>query len=305
MRQSALLAVMVLILVGSWERSEAQVILKSYDTFQVGPISPLRWDGFFEAPTKDPNGNPISPFVNHMAESVRQIVVDQSTMGRALRVMNRGYGRTDTIERFDGTMVGLAFKTPNTVLSMKARMRVQSYQSVGCANTTNISGTNTFIGGRFFNGTGLSADTGDATHDILAVILVRRESNSTDAIDTLRVWGLLLLCPNTDCQDPPVIAETGTGLGKVHVGTWHSYRIDWDQANKQFGFRRDTLTPVNVSYDGLIATMPGGSQIPITTDTGAGSPLKYLGVRTEAANCQPSPGMAKMDALFDNIQINK
>ena len=83
MRQVVLFVLIVLFLLGTWHLAEAVELLKAYDTFEVGPISPARW-----------NGVSVS-FGDNLYEGNRTIVVDPSGVGRDLRILNRSYGRTD------------------------------------------------------------------------------------------------------------------------------------------------------------------------------------------------------------------
>ena len=82
MRRHILCVCSALFLLGSWHLAEAVEPLKAYDSFEVGPISPNKWNG-------TSFGDNIFAVSSNLYEGNRTIVVDPSGVGRDLRILNR------------------------------------------------------------------------------------------------------------------------------------------------------------------------------------------------------------------------
>ena len=117
MRQVVMFVLIVLFLLGTWHLAEAVELLKAYDTFEVGPISPARWNG--------------STFGDSLYEGNRTIIVDPSGVGRDLRILNRSYARTDSDSGVTFGSYGLTFKNPGTVTAIRARVQALGVLSKG------------------------------------------------------------------------------------------------------------------------------------------------------------------------------
>jgi len=281
MRQFLMLVLIVLFLLGTWPLAEAVEPLKHYDNFEVGPISPDRWNG-------NAFGPDLSSAASILYEGNRTIVVDPSGVGRDLRILNRSYGLTDSDSGFTLGIYGLHFKNPGTVMAIRARLQVLSAVSKGCLNNPFPTSAIARPFGFFFNA---SAPTVGAIDDVLAGIGVMRRSNSTDAPNVFEVFSLVLQCTDSECIDGIFLG--GGPLGKVTAGQWVRLLVQWDQANHQFIFQRDARAPQIVPYQVSDTTPPG-------------LPLKGIAVLNLVPNCTSIPRpFGSMNALFDNVAVNQ
>lgn len=277
----------VLLLASTWGLAEAVEALVTYDTFEVGPISVGRWRGATFGPNLFSAGS-------NLYEQNRSIVVDPSSVGRDLRILNRSYGLTDSNVGPALGIYGLDFKNPGPVTAIRARMQVLSAVSKGCLNNPSPTIALARLVGFFFN---VAPATTRLTDAVLAQVVVQRRSNSADPANVFEVVGSVLQCLDPDCINAnPIGVPSGIVLlDKVNAGQWATVLVQWDQANQQFIFQRDNQAQKFVSYNGVVTdTDPTAVQI------------KGLGVANLVANCTSTPRpTASMNALFDNVAVNQ
>ena len=279
MRQVVMFVLIVLFLLGTWHLAEAVDLLKAYDTFEVGPISPDRWNG--------------STLGDSLYEGNRTIVVDPSGVGRDLRILNRSYARTDSNIGLTFGSYGLTFKNPGSVTAIRARVQALSVLSRGCSLNALPTLAIAQLIGFFFNAS--VSTPGNATDDIIAGVAVRRLSNSLDPANVLEVTAFVQRCTDPNCLSGPIRFMP---LGKVTVGLWVRLLVQWDPDNDRFIFQRGSEALQFVSYVGL-----GGD---VTDSAPPGSPSKRIGVDNFVPNCTDAVRpAASMNALFDNVFVNQ
>ena len=276
MRRNVLFVLIVLFLLGTWHLAEAVELLKAYDTFEVGPISPARWNG--------------NTFGDSLYEGNRTIVVDPSGVGRNLRILNRSYARTDSDSGVTLGLYGLTFKNPGSVTAIRARVRALSVLSKGCSLNTFPTLAIAQLIGFFFNA---SAPSNGAVDDVIAGVAVRRLSNSADPANVLEVVAFVQRCTDPNCLDGPILFKH---LGKVTVGQWVRLLVQWDPDNDRFIFQRGSEAQQFVSYVDLGV---------VTDSTPPGLQEKGIGVYNFVPNCTDAVRpAASMNALFDNVFVN-
>ena len=285
MRQGVMFGIIALFLLGTWHLAEAVEPLKAYDSFEVGPISPNRWDGISF-------GDNIFAAANNLYEGNRTIVVDPlGVVGnlRNLRILNRSYGTTgDNTGKTFGAY-GLNFKNPGTVTAIRARVQARTNPlSRGCSLNPDNAGAQAGLMGIFFNA---AQPTTGAIDGVLAVVGVERKSNSADPANVLQVRASVHKCLDADCLNGVVLGSVS--LGTVTVGQWVTLLVQWDQVNHRFIFQRDSQAKQFVPYTVSDTTPPG-------------LPLKRIGVNNFVPHCtDPARPVASMNALFDNVAVNQ
>ena len=286
MRRHVLCVLSALLLLGSWHLAEAVEPLKAYDSFEVGPISPNRWDGISF-------GDNIFAAANNLYEGNRTIVVDPlGVVGnlRNLRILNRSYGTTgDNTGKTFGSY-GLNFKNPGTVTAIRARVKALTNPlSRGCSlNPSNDTSAQAGLVGIFFNA---ATPTTGAIDGVLAVVGVERGSNSADPANVLQARAFVSQCLDADCLNDVVLGSVS--LGTVTVGQWVRLLVQWDQANHRFIFQRDSQAQQFVPYTVSDTTPPG-------------LPLKRISVNNFVLHCTDTVRpVASMNALFDNVAVNQ
>jgi hypothetical protein len=280
------LLVFVLVL-GTWHLAEAVEPLKSYDTFEVGPISPDRWNGVSFG-----TGAPFQS--SHLYEGNRTIIMDPLGTGRVLRILNRSYGRTDSNVGFTYGAYGLVFKNSVTVTAIKAKLKVLSVVSKGCSlNVSNASAQADILGFFFNTGNTPPTDPEDTTNDVLAIVGVGRDSITADPANVLDVFTFVAQCLDHDCFQSSFIG--GVPLGKVKVGEWVSLLMQWDRDNSRFIFQRGLQAPQFVSYLNVVSeTGPAHLQV------------KRIDVANFVPNCMdPARPVAAENVLWDNVAVNQ
>ena len=275
-----------LVLLGSWHLAEAVEPLKAYDSFEVGPISPDRWNGFSL-------GENFLAASSNLYEGSRLIVVDPLGVAgnlRNLRILNRSYGKTNNNSGTTRGVYGLNFKNPGTVRAIQARLKVITNPLTGgCSLNPDNAGADAQLGGFFFNAA--QPTTGDLTNGVFAGAGVKRKSNSADPANVLQAHASVHKCLDADCLNDVVLGSVS--LGTVTVGQWVRLLVQWDQPNHQFIFQRDSQAQQFVPYT-VSDTDP-----PVL-------PLKLIGVNNDVPNCtgRVRP-VASMNALFDDVVVNQ
>jgi len=252
----------------------------TYDNFQLGPINPNKWHG--------------DQFGNEVYEANRTIILDPlNPPGRVLRILNLAYGANNSDFGQSLGAFRLAFKKPETITAIRADMQVRSYKSTGCLGNPTPTTASAQVFGFFFNAG--TPSSGSAIDDVIAGVRLRRDSDSPDGPDVLRVHSFVVQCSDADCVNSTFLG--GGDLGTATTGQWVTVLVRWEKGLHRFIFQRDTQTPLIVSYQA------GGLFVADTA--GPGMKHKSVGSNHFVANCTATPRpVGKVDAFFDNVFIN-
>jgi hypothetical protein len=235
--------------------------LKIYDRFATAPINGNLWTN---------------------AERSSQV------KGGQLLMSERLYSRKtdDTGEYFE--VFRTTVSNPTAVTEMKATVTVDALEVNACAANATTGSSRARVSGSYFNaGTPVA---GSGVDDILGVARVIRFSNSTDPAGTYQVQGQIIHCLDEECNASTVVQTVS--LGTVTTGTPVTLEVQWDHANHQFIFTRDSNAPVDAPYT-LADTQPPGE------------PYKDLDLRVDVANCTAAPVTGYVNASFDNVFVNR
>lgn len=239
-----------------------------YDGFNATRINPDKWFG------SESGG----------MEAIRQIQLER------LHMTYRDYGNTDSDTGSRSSSLLLEFTNSPAVTAVAAVVSVEKFVASGCATpgaaiTTIIAR----LAGRFFN-TG-TPTPGSATNDVFAHIGIQRRSDSTDPPNVLRVVSAVSRCTNFDCSSSTTLDSDD--LGPITTGESVRLRMQWDQANHRFIFKRGADPRVLSPYT-------------VSDASPAGAPLQRLQIRPVVANCTAEPRpQAFMRVFFDDVFVNE
>jgi hypothetical protein len=252
-----------------------------YEDFNAVHIAPDKWFGVEHSL---PGGTGT--------EALRQI------QDNRLRLVYRGYGRTDSDSGGVFNGLGLTFRNSAAVTAIQATVQVNDVVAMACASNPKVTfpgGIYPWIGawagphGHFFNT--VTPPPGSAENDVAAFIGILRASDATDPPDVLRAVSLVFHCTSADCTAGSELDFKD--LGPVKRGEIARLRVQWDRDNHRFIFQRDdnpeVVTPYTVSD-----TAPPGFQ------------AKVLEALHLVPNCTASPRPAAfIDVLFDDLMVNE
>lgn len=241
----------------------AQEAYTLYDDFQLPPIDSARWVDF---------------------ERSRVL------SGEALSMVLREWGGTGS----DADRLGISWGENITrawpVTQLKAQLRVNAVEVIGCAANPASSRARARLIGTFFN-TGVPTP-GSFVGDVMAQVYLLRDSESVDAPGVLKVEGNAFVCTSSDCATSTLLGSTQS-LGTVEVGQNIVLQLEWDKATKKFTFLRDNgAQTASVTYSVSDQIAPGNS-------------FKGLGLRTDLENCASGPRVyGAIDVRYDNVSVN-
>jgi hypothetical protein len=187
-----------------------------------------------------------------------------------------------------GNFATLGLRAPQAVTQMRAVVQVDDATVDHCDANPLAGNAGAQLIGTFFN-IGPSVP-GTRLNDVMAFVQVRRQSNSTDPTNVLRVTAFVLHCTNNECTSTNQLATHE--LGTVAAGTPTTLSVVWDQPSKRFRFKRDDAPYVNAPY---------------TVDDSLPSPwpFKLLQTFTILPNCLAGPrAEGYVSATFDNFAVN-
>jgi hypothetical protein len=145
----------------------------------------------------------------------------------------------------------------------------------------------------FFN-TG-EATPGSYLNDVFAYITVGRALDSEDPLDTLRVYGRVVLCNDAGCSNFTTIGSQ-QDLGTVKLNQKVKLRVTWDPGGNRFIFQKGKGAEFYVTNTVNVGGSPGASN----------GGYKRLQIQNVLPNCTSDPRpMGFIDASFDNIMVNE
>lgn len=170
---------------------------------------------------------------------------------------------------------------------IKGSIVVNAFESSHCGASAAVGLVQARFDGRFFNsGPGIP---NSEMNDVGAVVRLRRDSNSADAANVLRVQGTVYQCTQADCNFGSV-SLGDVDLGTALVGETVALKLEWDQPNKHFNFFRGSAVQ-RVTYA-------------VSDAFGPWSLYRNVGTRTSVPTCLAGRTTGFMDAVFDNIAVN-
>jgi hypothetical protein len=210
--------------------------------------------------------------------------------GGALRMIQRDLGsQTNNTDVFNNSW-STSLTNPGPVTQMKGSITVNAFEISHCAANANVGVLQARFTGSFFNaGPGVPAP-GNRINDVGAVIRLRRDSNSADAANVLRVQGTVFQCTTSDCNYG-TIGLGDVDLGTALVGETVVLKMEWDKPNKRFNFFRGSDPVQRVTYAVSDALAPASS-------------YRLIGTRTTVTHCMAGRTEGFIDAKFDNISVN-
>ena len=202
--------------------------LVPYDDFNAASIHPNQWFG-----------GEYSPFYpGGSAEAIRQI------QNHRLRLVYRGYGRTDSNGGRLRSQLALMFRHPAAVTAIQATVQVTDAASTDCPANPERTAALAMIGGRFFGGPPSTPD--GAVRDMVASIGLFRLAGMSDPSDLLRVRSSVFYCADRPCTTGMELAWRD--FGTVKLGENARLRVQWDRENHRFIFQRDDDPEAFVPY---------------------------------------------------------
>jgi hypothetical protein len=246
----------------------AQAALESYGTYDLfpgsGPIDKTKWAAF---------------------ERVRIVT------GGALNLVQRDHGASGGDTGVLAQSWGDDLSAPGKITQLKATVKVNAFETTGCAANPSAGFVRARLLSTFFN-TG-NPIPGSFIGDVLVQARIGRFSNSQDAEGVLRVQGTAGVCTDANCQSTVALASN-VDLGTVTVGQPVVLAIEWRKATKELVFNRDNGATV------------GAMVYTVSDAAGPGRPLQSIGNRIDVPNCLSGPRTTGlMNASFDGVQINK
>ena len=196
-----------------------------------------------------------------------------------LRLGVRNIGRSDSDSGAEWAESELYFVNPNHIKSIISDMTVMKADAIQCPGNEASDFGYTTIGGQFFN-----TGSGDPAQDVTATVV----SVST-FWDGPRLWTALWW-------------STGDGtagdlqyIGEYPLGQRRTASIKWDQASHQF------IGSITVS--GVKTEVFSTYSVPDSTPPAA--PQKALSVAVLGWNCMETRTFTHVEALFDNVTVNR
>lgn len=207
-----------------------------------------------------------------------------------LRMIQRDFGsQTNNTDVFSNSW-STSVANPAAVTQMQGSVTVNAFELSHCAANANAGILQARLNGQFFNAGPAVPAPGDRINDVGAVIRLRRDSNSADAANVLRVQGTVYQCTTSDCNYGAV-SLGDVDLGTALVGETVVLKMEWDKPNKRFNFYRGSDPVQRVTYAVSDTLAPGVR-------------FAVIGTRTTLAHCMAGRTEGFMDAKFDNISLN-
>jgi hypothetical protein len=287
LRHALVLIVATGLVLGLAGPAHAQFV--TYDDFSSGAIDPAKWLGLsVEGPIAGPTG------------TARRVVENGS-----LRLALTSWGNDSSNSGFVSTRESLNIKQVGTlggsgfITGMRARITVQNVDVQDCP-TNSDSGNSTSNSlraraemlGWFFNDGSGSANNG--TGNILAIVKLHRgaEGNRISA-DVTRC--LDAACATTTAPVPAATFSTQWALNTPLV-----LQLVWNQGAGKFTFTATNPTTLATESRDIVYQ---------DTVTNAGPPrvggFNALRVGNSAKNCDGARKRVLMDALFDDVQVQR
>lgn len=210
--------------------------------------------------------------------------------GGMLRMIQRDLGSQTGNSGVFSNSFGTTLMTSLAVTQMKGVITVNAFEASHCAASGEVGFVQARLAGAFFNAGPGVPSASNRVNDVGAVIRLRRDSNSADPANVLRVQGTVFQCTTADCNYG-TISLGDVDLGTALIGAPVTLRMEWDQPNKRFNFYRDADPVKRVTYSVSDSLAPGQGS-------------KSIGTRTTIANCMAGRTTGFMDAKFDNIYVN-
>ena len=246
-----------LLLVVAIPTVRAQAIL--YDGFNGPDLDATKW-------TADQSGS-------GGLEIVRTV-----TKGKRLLLAHRVVGNVNTNTGLNNSANRLRFATHRGFHSIRFKVNVTEVDVQGCdAVNTTAAGRVGFFGAYF----------SDSVGTVSAFLFARRESDSTDAPNLLRVTGNVTHCTDAECSSGEDLGTVDLGTMPIGVNTALSLR--WDEANNRFIFRKNLEPIQSISYTLPVVVKRQG---------------RTLSVGGEVPNCRTAPRpFAKISTFLDSVMI--
>lgn len=208
----------------------------------------------------------------------------------ALRMIQRDLGSQQNNTDVFSNSWSLNLANPGPVTQMKGAITVNAFEVTHCAGNANAGLLQARFAGGFFNaGPGVPSQD-NRTNDVGATIRLRRDSNSPDAANVLRVQGTVFQCTTADCNYGS-ISLGDVDLGTALVGQTVSLRMEWDKPNKRFNFFLGNNPVQRITYS-------------VAHDLAPASTFRLIGTRTTVSHCMAGRTEGFIDAKFDNISVN-
>jgi hypothetical protein len=236
-----------------------------YDAFNHPWLDPARWEAG----------------MNHCWSNNLECVREIEHGKLRLATRNTGSMGSDTGPQYSESYLPFPMSVAGGITSIRADITVRDFGGVPCpANADDSTHTEVKIGGNFFN-----AGAGDPADDVTGLLIVWVDTTTTPTMSLGVWWGFGPQGSWTPIVDYPL----GTPLVAV---------LQWDQPNHQF------VATVKVKGEpgpGTRVTSPYG----VSDETPAANPWKALIAATCAMNCTSVLSLSHVDALFDNVIINR
>jgi hypothetical protein len=204
-----------------------------YEDFSAAHIDPDKWSG-----------------VEHSLPGGAGTEALRQSQDHRLRLVYRGYGKTDSDSGRPRNELLLVFRNSAAVTAIQATVQVNDVAATGCPGNPEATLARAMLVGRFF-----STAPGSRDNDVAALIAIQRASDATDPPDVLRTVSLVSHCTNAACSAGSLLHVKG--LGAVKRGEMTRLRVQWDQENHRFIFQRDDNPEVIASYAVSDSTAPG------------------------------------------------
>jgi len=269
------------------DQSHAQFV--NYDTFSNGFIDPNLWAG---TSTEGGFGAPSAEVIRAVENG--QLRLALVSWGNNTSDTGNTVSRQGLQLRQTGTLGGAG-----SIIAFKVKVTVTDALVQDCPANPGTEGAiraRAQILGWFFNdgtSTGATDDTGNA----IAGMQLTREADGSNQIQ-----GFFQTCTNANCST--VVTHPGTAV-PAFATTWSLntpvvLKVIWDRTNGTFKFKvKNSLTQAveshQISYAGIV--------------TDAGSPsngdFKAIRVHNNVKNCTAGRKQVAMDALFDNVAVQR
>lgn len=210
--------------------------------------------------------------------------------GGALRMIQRDLGSQTGNSGIFSNSWSSSLRNPHLITQIKGVITANAFDITHCADNPDLGLLQARFNIAFFNtGPGVPPP-GNRINDVGATIRLRREANSMDPANMLRVQGTVYQCTTSDCNYG-AFSLGDVDLGTALIGEAVTLRMEWDPPNKRFNFYRGTDPVKRVNYAVSDALAPGG-------------PFAVIGTRTTVASCMDGRKSGFMDAKFDSISVN-
>jgi hypothetical protein len=246
--------------------------LALYDSFDSRFLDPTKWTG------EDQNSGAI------IVENVREI--EQ----KRLRMVNRTYGRAGSDSGSGIGVTRLYLAKGEKITAMLVTMRINELQVTSCISRPRDTFAAFRLVGFFFNAALPTPNS--ALNDVLAQLIIQRQSGVSDEYNTLEVIVQVQQCTNSDCTSFDSIGSRKLGT----VRLWETFRpsIQWDPENSRFIFQLNSELPIYIPYKVADKSPPG-------VQNG-----KHIELLQTVPNCSEGPTpVAFMDVFVNNVFVDQ